>query len=74
MMTTIAEQIDLLRGERETISLEIEHLRNRRKLVNTELLALELSIAPRKLPPLANPGDVFMKTDPAKASMKGGRK
>lgn len=72
MMTTIADQITLLRGEREQLSLEIERLRTRRTLINAELLGLEKSIAPRKLPPLANPGDVIMKTEPAVASMKGG--
>lgn len=74
MMTTIADQIVLLRGEREQLSLEIERLRTRRTLINAELLGLEQSIAPRKLPPLANPGDVIMKTNPAVAVLKGGQK
>jgi hypothetical protein len=71
MMVTIAEKIVLLRGEREQLSLEIERLRTRRTLVNAELLGLEQSIAPRKVPAARNPNDVVMVTEPAAVSLGG---
>lgn len=69
MMVTIAEKIVQLREEREELSLQMGVLHKRRSLVNAELLALERSIAPRKLPPVAKPDDVVLSPEPAEVSL-----
>lgn len=73
-MVTYAEKITLLRGEREQLSLEIERLRIRRRLINAELLALEQAITPPKVAAKAKPGDVIMTMEAGPAVvLKGGR-
>lgn len=73
-MVTYAEKITLLRGEREQLSLEIERLRTRRRLINAELLALEKAITPPKVAAKAKPGDVVMTMEPGEpVVLKGGQ-
>lgn len=74
MMVTYAEQITILRGEREQLSLEMERLRIRRRLINVQLLALEQAITPPKVAAKAKPGDVIMTMEPGEpVVLKGGR-
>lgn len=71
-MVTYAEKIELLRGEREFLSADIERLRTRRSLINAELLALERAITPPKLAAKAKPDDVIMTVEASEpVKMKG---